>query len=1155
MIGRGCEGHPVSWRSFEVVETDLDRVLRKTSMKFLPVVMGLLICGSVAADEVKRNGGLNAGVRPVFAWDFSDSGFRSAVGDLSVGGIHGAPTTEVAGPRPPEFPEFPADNRALMLDGRSRLEISDPGESMLDFRESDAIAIEAWVQVSALKNGQQVYVIGKGRTGRPGMIAENQNWALRLRGMDGTARVSFLFRSADTPGVVDQTGSETVKPIPGELHRWNSDLGFSVDGQWHHVVVSFRFGSKSSPMAWLDGEPTDGTWDLGAKTYSRKPHVDNDQVWIGSALGGNQSNSFQGAIDNLCVYRSELKDADVQFRYRSTRKTYWTPETASGDLPAGSVLLDIREHVRQSTPWDRERTRISRQWQQPAAALIRLPRKYQEGGIIGDRSGPVVVRMRTMLSTAAVKTQFLIRARSASRLLIDGVEVATLTPLPYASDGHQEVPVPPEPLYPGMHPVPAGDQEVIADVELTAGPHLVEFEALAGGKNMRVEISETLVAMGSVTNGFEVISPTDFSYRLEEQSWRGLVARQQEFLADLESRDRREKSEEDTTWWEQRHALVGALIGDDAARVSSRDIDQLVESGLASRGLAPTGLVDDFTFLRRLSLNTVGVIPSLKEREWFFAQPVETRRDRAIDRYLLDRRWADHWVPYWQDVLAENPGILKPELNNSGPFRWWIHESFLDNKATDRFATELILMKGSVLGGGPAGFAMASQNDVPMAERAIVLMSAFSAQNLKCARCHDSPVNEVSQKQLFEMSALLNRASITIPKTSSVPKGPNGERSPLITVSIEPGTSVSPAWPFAERGTPDGSEEHWVKLLRDVDDPREQVALHLTHPTKSEFAKVMVNRLWARLFGQGLVQNPEDWYGSQTEHAELLELLSRQHMASGYDLKATARLILKTQAWQRQVAPADAPVAKFFGAVTMRRMSAEQMLDSLYVAAGKSFDSEMLTLDPEGRRPDESFLNLGTPTRAWQLCSLSNERDRPALALPVAQSLIDLLTVFGWRDSRPHSLTERDEQATVLQPLTLANGNAGHRLVQLSDNTVTTELALQADSPESMVELLFRMILTRPPEQEEAAMFVGELNFGFDDRVVSGAVKNPVTVRRNAVSWSNHLNSEATRLKQEQEEAARLGDLPTKRLTESWRMAAEDVIWVLMNSPEFAFVP
>ena len=215
----------------------------------------------------------------------------------------------------------------------------------------------------------------------------------------------------------------------------------------------------------------------------------------------------------------------------------------------------------------------------------------------------------------------------------------------------------------------------------------------------------------------------------------------------------------------------------------------------------------------------------------------------------------------------------------------------------------------------------------------------------------------------------------------------------------------------------------------------------------------------------------------------------------------------------------------------------------------------MLTLDPEGRRPDESFLNLGTPTRAWQLCSLSNERDRPALALPVAQSLVDLLTVFGWRDSRPHSLTERETDATVLQTLTLANGNAGHRLVQLSDNTMVTESAIEASSPESLVEHFFQRILTRSPNDDETRLFAEELRPGFDERLVPGAVKQPFSVRRNAVSWSNHLNSEATRLKQEQEEAARLGDPPSGRLTEEWRVAAEDVIWVLLNSPEFAFVP
>jgi hypothetical protein len=317
----------------------------------------------------------------------------------------------------------------------------------------------------------------------------------------------------------------------------------------------------------------------------------------------------------------------------------------------------------------------------------------------------------------------------------------------------------------------------------------------------------------------------------------------------------------------------------------------------------------------------------------------------------------------------------------------------------------------------------------------------------------------------------------------------------------------------------------------------------------------MVNRLWSQLFGQGLLRDQDDWAGSRAVHAELLELLGRQHMSVGYDLKSTARLLLLTEAWQREAAPEDAPVARFFGAVTLRRMTAEQLVDSLYAAVGKGFDAELLTLDPEGRRPDDSFLNLGEPKRAWQLCSLSNERDRPALALPVAQSLVDLLSVFGWRDSRPHGLSVRDDQATVLQPLTLANGNAGHRLVQFSDNSAATELAVTASSPEQLVTELFRRILTRDPQPEELEQMAGELREGFGDRMVSGAERRPPVARRNSVSWSNHLNKEATKQKQQQEESAREGDPPTLRLQESWRLAAEDVVWVLLNTPEFAFVP
>ena len=1120
-------------------------------MRCLLLLLTLIFSAHIRADERSATDS----PAPLHAWDFQQSGVTASRGELSPVAIHGTPVLNIEGPRPPLFPSLPSDNTALQLDGRTWIQFSDIPTAQLDMQSGDHIGLEAWVRTSQITEGQQVYLIGKGRTGLPGTTRDNQSWALRLRGMGGSVRISFLFRSADQPQATDATGG-VLPAVPGELHRWNSTAGFSADDEWHHVAVSFRFGGDQPPIAWIDGEPTDGSWDMGGRTFSRPPYSDDDQLWIGSASGGNPGNTYQGLLDDVRIYRRPLTDPEIQHRARTTRRSQSLPEVASADLPANQVFMDIRENIRQSDPWNRERTRITQQWTQAAAGLLRLPRKYLPGGIIGDRTNPSLVRMRLQLTTPNLSTSVLIRARSASRLLIDGREVLRLTQAPYASDGHQEVPVPPEPLYPGMHPVPAGDQELIAPVELAAGSHLFEFETVVGGKNMRVESGETLAAIGSAETGFALLGFGATPVQLDEASWQAFAQAQQKSLQQLDASERSRQSTDEQQYWQQRHALVRQWLGTQAATFSSADIDAQIQTVLERRELTPLPLTEDLVFLRRLALNTVGVIPTDQEQQWFLALPAETRRAQAIDRYLDDSRWADHWVSYWQDVLAENPGILKPELNNSGPFRWWLHEAFLDHRPTDWFATELVQMKGSRLGGGPAGFAMASQNDVPLAERAIVLASAFGARSLKCARCHDSPVNSYSQQQLFAMAALLNRSTVAVPATSSVPKRPDGQRSPLITVSIEPGTNVAPEWPFSDTSTADtANQSAWQTLLRNPHDTREQLALHLTHPLNSNFAHVMVNRLWTRLFGQGLMPDPDDWHGMQSDYQQLLNGLALHHMATGYDLRETARLILNSAAWQRASAPEDSPLAKAFGAVSVRRMTAEQMLDSLYLATGKTFDAEMLTLDPEGRRPDESFLNLGTPTRAWQLCSLSNERDRPALALPVAQSLIDLLTVFGWRDSRPFAAAIREEQATVLQPLTLANGNAGHRLVQLSDNTPLTDHALQADSPEAYINLLFHRILSRPPAAHELQLFADELSEGFASRAVPGAKPLPPQARRNSVSWSNHLNSEATRQKHEQEDAARLGDPPTQRLTHAWRIAAEDVAWVLLNSPEFAFVP
>ena len=185
----------------------------------------------------------------------------------------------------------------------------------------------------------------------------------------------------------------------------------------------------------------------------------------------------------------------------------------------------------------------------------------------------------------------------------------------------------------------------------------------------------------------------------------------------------------------------------------------------------PTPLADDLSFLRRVTLDTVGVPPTESEINAFVNDSPETRRAHVIDQLLDDPRRADHWMGYWLDVLAENPNMINPTLNNTGPFRWWLFESLLDNKPVDLFVTELIRMEGSERFGGPAGFGTASQNDLPMAAKGIIVSSAFLGVEMKCARCHDAPSHVSMQEDLLQLAALLKQGPIKLPASSSVPAG------------------------------------------------------------------------------------------------------------------------------------------------------------------------------------------------------------------------------------------------------------------------------------------------------------------------------------------------------------------------------------------------
>ncbi|MDG2122801.1 MAG: DUF1553 domain-containing protein, partial [Verrucomicrobiales bacterium] len=287
----------------------------------------------------------------------------------------------------------------------------------------------------------------------------------------------------------------------------------------------------------------------------------------------------------------------------------------------------------------------------------------------------------------------------------------------------------------------------------------------------------------------------------------------------------------------------------------------------------------------------------------------------------------------------------------------------------------------------------------------------------------------------------------------------NRGRKPLIEVTLQPGASVKPAWPFPQFNP----EHNATTLIQFPDNPRDQLAALITAPTNQRFAQVMANRIWHRLMGRGIVATVADWEKGTATHPDLLAWLGRQLTNSGYDAKALARTIMNSHAYSRTTDPTLTGPGPLYVAPAPRRLQAEQIVDSLFAATGTPFDLEELSLDIDGGRTLNNSITLGVPRRAWMLASTSNERDRPSLSLPKIQAVSSFMETFGWRGARQDPVTIRDSEPNVLQPAIAANGTMATWLTRLSDNHGITRLALQDQPVELLVDRLVLRLLTRHP--------------------------------------------------------------------------------------------
>ncbi|MCE2814834.1 MAG: DUF1553 domain-containing protein [Planctomycetaceae bacterium] len=619
----------------------------------------------------------------------------------------------------------------------------------------------------------------------------------------------------------------------------------------------------------------------------------------------------------------------------------------------------------------------------------------------------------------------------------------------------------------------------------------------------------------------------------------------------------------------QQSLIIRRVLADDAhermppggQRLSPEEIESLtnwIASGAAWRQepidekqIRPSALLDDASFLRKASFDLIGLPPTEQDLDDFLADTRHDKRRRVVDKLLDDPRWADASMGYWQDVLAENPTLINASLNTTGPFRWFLYDAFCDNKPVDRWVSELVLMRGSVHEGGSAGFGLAGDNDAPQAAKAQILASAFLGIETQCARCHDSPYHHSTQKDLFSIASMIEQKPLTVPRSSRVPDAffANKTREPLIRVTLDFNKPVEPAWP-------------WPDLFDELPDThgstREQLATYLTVPQNRRFAKVFVNRLWRRLMGAGIVEPPGDWQSAKASHPELLDWLANELLRSEYDCKAIIRLIATSEAYQRQAIGSNRKSSserRFFASPDPRRLEAEQIVDALVHCSGRVMDVEELTFDPDARRPSSNRLTLGVPRRAWMFANLANERDRPSLNLPRAQAIADLLLVFGWNGARQNARTDRESSANALQPGMMSNSITSGHLIRAVRGGDLAALAIEARSPEELVKQIYKRYLGRLPREAELVQFREILSAGFNDRIVQHFAIAQPSDSFPRVTWSNHLRPEANEISIELEKLAREGPEVDPRLEKDWRERYEDVLWCIINTDEFVWLP
>lgn len=443
-------------------------------------------------------------------------------------------------------------------------------------------------------------------------------------------------------------------------------------------------------------------------------------------------------------------------------------------------------------------------------------------------------------------------------------------------------------------------------------------------------------------------------------------------------------------------------------------VDRIVLAYWRERGTAPPQPTDDATFCRRAYLDLVGLLPTPDEVAAFAADQDAGKRTKLVERLLADKvAYADHWLTFWNDLLRNDYAGTGYIDGGREQITAWLYQALLENMPYDEFVRELVAPSPA-----SAGFAKGiiwrgrvNASQVPALQFSQNLGQVFLGINLKCASCHDSFVDDWKLTDAYGLAAVIADGPLELHRCDK----PTGE-------------TAAAKFVFPELGEIDAAAPREARL--------HQLAALMTHPQNGRLTRTVVNRLWQRLVGRGIV-HPVDSMGTPPWNADLLDELAIQLSDANYDLKAVLKLIASSQAYGAQSTAWDesGPIEDYaFAGPSPKRMTAEQFVDALARITGAS---------PEETANGEVFVKL-----AEEASDASPARPFVRAALVNSSSLMRTLG----RPNREQVVTTRPSALTTLEALELSNGESlaerlqtgAEKLIDSSPDATTSELCRAA---------------------------------------------------------------------------------------------------------------